>query len=135
MNGVTDDEHGATEGTGQYGHDTTFAISGGTITAKGGGYGGGYDGSSYRPARQGGSGGGGAWSNLTGASSNQASFSGWTKYGNSGGNFVASGGGSANNGAGGGGAGGNGADINNAGSGGNGAVSYTHLTLPTTPYV
>ena len=120
--GVTDDEHGATEGVGQYGHDTTFAISGGTITAKGGGYGGGYDASSYRPARQGGSGGGGSWSMLTGATSNQASFSGWTKYGNSGGDFVASGGGSANNGAGGGGAGGDGADMNNAGSGGNGGV-------------
>ena len=120
--GVTDDNHGATEGTGQYGHDTTFAISGGTITAKGGGYGGGYDASSYRPARQGGSGGGGSWDMLTGASSNQPTFSGWTSYGNSGGDFVNSGGGNTLNGAGGGGAGGDGADMNNAGSGGNGGV-------------
>tara|TARA_Y100001958_G_C21208359_1_gene534278 strand:- start:176 stop:1786 length:1611 start_codon:yes stop_codon:yes gene_type:complete len=122
MNGVQDDESNATEGVGQYGHDTTFAISGGTITAKGGGYAGGYDASSYRPARQGGSGGGGSWDQLSGASSNQATFSGWTSYGNSGGNFVNSGGGNALNGAGGGGAGGAGANMNNAGSGGNGGV-------------
>ena len=105
--GQTDDNHGATEGTGQYGHDTTFAISGGTITAKGGGYGGGYDAASYRPARQGGSGGGGSWNYLTGATSNQATFSGWTSYGNSGGNRAS---GANYAGAGGGGAGGAGQD-------------------------
>jgi len=120
MNGVTDDTHGATEGVGQYGHDTTFAISGGTITAKGGGYAGGYDASNYRPARQGGSGGGGSWDNLTGASSNQATFSGWTKYGNSGGTFDTSGSG-ANNGSGGGGAGGAGTGATRSAPGAGGA--------------
>ena len=119
MNSVQDDESNATEGVGQYGHDTTFAISGGTITAKGGGYAGGYDGSAYRPARQGGSGGGGAWNYLSGASSNQGTFSGWTSYGNSGGTFVNSGG--ALNGAGGGGAGGSGGNCDNS-TGGNGGV-------------
>ena len=79
------------------GGDTTFAVSGGTITAKGGGGGAGYGGnsphksgfgSSYYAPSQGGSGGGGAWESGTGATSNQADFTGWTSYGNSGGNRV-----------------------------------------------
>jgi len=93
------------------GGDTTFAISGGTITAKGGGGGAGYSPSSgtkpgfpsgaYFAPSQGGSGGGGAWEQGTGASSNQGTFSGWTSYGNSGGNrasgenYAAAGGGGA----------------------------------------
>jgi hypothetical protein len=113
------------------GGDTTFAISGGTITAKGGGGGAGYGGqtnkpgfsASYYTASQGGSGGGGAWEYETGASSNQGTFSGWTSYGNSGGTFNESGGG-ANNGAGGGGAGasGGGATRSLAGVGGAGQL-------------
>ena len=92
------------------GGDTTFAISGGTITAKGGGGGAGYGGNSphlsgfsqaYYAASQGGSGGGGAWEQTNGAASNQGTFSGWTKYGNAGGNrasgenYSAAGGGGA----------------------------------------
>ena len=92
------------------GGDTTFAISGGTITAKGGGGGAGYGGNSphlsgfsaaYYAPSQGGSGGGGAWESGTGASSNQTSYSGWTSYGNAGGNrasgenYAAAGGGGA----------------------------------------
>ena len=97
------------------GVDTTFAISGGTITAKGGGGAGGYGGqsphytgfsTSYFPASQGGSGGGGSWNNLNGAASNQGTFSGWTSYGNSGGNHINGTGGGNYNGGGGGGAGG-----------------------------
>lgn len=121
------------------GEDTTFAISGGTITAKGGGGGGGYGGtpgpwyggnsitpgfsSSYYHAHTGGSGGGGAWSHLTGASSNQGTFSGWTSYGNAGGTFNTAGSGN-NTGAGGGGAGaaGNGSVRNVAGAGGAGQL-------------
>ena len=94
------------------GGDTTFAISGGTITAKGGGGGAGYGGNTHKPgfgssyyaASQGGSGGGGAWEQGTGASSNQGTFSGWTSYGNSGGsrasgeNYAAAGGGGAGGG-------------------------------------
>ena len=133
MNNITDDEHGGTEGIGQYGHDTTFAISGGTLTAKGGGYGGGYDGSAYRPARQGGSGGGGAWDNLTGASSNQASFSGWTKYGNSGGTFNTAGSG-GNNGAGGGGAGASGGNANRGGNPAGGVGGAGQLFSSFTAY-
>jgi len=94
------------------GGDTTFAISGGTITAKGGGGGAGYGGNSphlsgfsaaYYAPSQGGSGGGGAWESGPGASSNQGTFSGWTSYGNSGGNRAS---GENYAGAGGGGAGG-----------------------------
>jgi hypothetical protein len=97
------------------GEDTTFAISGGTITAKGGGGAGGYGGNaphlsgfstSYFPASQGGSGGGGSWNNLNGNVSNQGTFSGWTSYGNSGGNHINGTGGGQYNGGGGGGAGG-----------------------------
>ena len=92
------------------GGDTTFAISGGTITAKGGGGGAGYGGNSphlsgfsaaYYAASQGGSGGGGAWEQTNGAASNQTSYSGWTSYGNAGGNrasgenYAAAGGGGA----------------------------------------
>lgn len=97
------------------GADTTFAISGGTITAKGGGGAGGYGGNSphytgfsqsYYAASQGGSGGGGSWNNLNGAASNQGTFSGWTSYGNSGGNHTNGTGGGDYNGGGGGGAGG-----------------------------
>ena len=94
------------------GGDTTFAVSGGTITAKGGGGGAGYGGNTHKPGfgsayyapSQGGSGGGGAWEQGTGASSNQGTFSGWTSYGNSGGsrasgeNYAAAGGGGAGGG-------------------------------------
>ena len=116
------------------GEDTTFAISGGTITAKGGGGGGGYGGNSphyggnsvtpafsqsYFASATGGSGGGGAWNSLSGASSNQGTFSGWTSYGNAGGTFNTAGSGGYS-GAGGGGAGGagNGSTRNTAGAGG-----------------
>ena len=119
-------------GGGNQGGDTTFAISGGTITAKGGGYGAGYGGGSpikpgfsaaYYAPTQGGSGGGGAWEYGTGASSNQGTFSGWTSYGNSGGNRYPSGETYATGG--GGGAGGNGAnsaDGQTAGAGGVGQL-------------
>ena len=108
------------------GGDTTFAISGGTITAKGGGGGAGYGGNTHKPgfgssyyaASQGGSGGGGAWEQGTGASSNQGTFSGWTSYGNSGGSRAS---GENYAGAGGGGAGGGGAN-STATVGGNGGV-------------
>ena len=108
------------------GGDTTFAISGGTITAKGGGGGAGYGGNTHKPgfgsayygASQGGSGGGGAWEHTNGASSNQGTFSGWTSYGNSGGNRAS---GENYAGAGGGGAGGAGAN-STATVGGNGGV-------------
>jgi hypothetical protein len=121
------------------GEDTTFAISGGTITAKGGGGGGGYGGTpgpwyggnsvtpafsqSYFAAHTGGSGGGGAWVDLNGASSNQGTFSGWTSYGNSGGSFNTAGSGGYS-GAGGGGAGaaGNDSTRNVAGAGGAGQL-------------
>jgi hypothetical protein len=121
------------------GEDTTFAISGGTITAKGGGGGGGYGGTpgpwyggnsvtpafsqSYYAAHTGGSGGGGAWVDLNGASSNQGTFSGWTSYGNSGGSFNTAGSGGYS-GAGGGGAGaaGNDSTRNVAGAGGAGQL-------------
>lgn len=103
------------------GADTTFAVSAGTITAKGGGGGAGYSGDSpfyqgtsitpaftqeYFDAAAGGSGGGGAWEELTGASTNQGTFSGWTSYGNAGGSFDTSGGTGSYPGGGGGGAGG-----------------------------
>ena len=113
------------------GSDTTFAISSGTITAKGGGSGGGYAGNApfysgfsdaYFPATAGGSGGGGAWEFLNGASSNQGTFSGWTSYGNSGGTFSTSSG--ALNGAGGGGAGASGGNANNSTAGTGGAGQY-----------
>mgnify|MGYP001294130570 CR=1 FL=1 len=109
------------------GGDTTFAISGGTITAKGGGGGAGYGGNSphlsgfsaaYYAPSQGGSGGGGAWESGTGASSNQGTFSGWTSYGNSGGNRAS---GENYSGAGGGGAGGAGSN-STAATGGAGGV-------------
>jgi len=123
----------AYDGGGIAGADSTFALSGGTITAKGGGYGGGYGGGSpyltgfsgsYFNATAGGSGGGGGWNGLTGAASNQGTFSGWTSYGNAGGSLT----GSASNypGSGGGGAGavgGNGVrDTNIAGDGGVGVL-------------
>ena len=112
------------------GGDTTFAVSGGTITAKGGGGGAGFGGNSpflsgfshaYYPASQGGSGGGGAWEQGTGASSNQGTFSGWTSYGNSGGNRAS---GENYSGAGGGGAGGAGANstVSTGGAGGAGQL-------------
>ena len=109
------------------GGDTTFAISGGTITAKGGGGGAGYGGNSphlsgfsasYYAPSQGGSGGGGAWESGAGASSNQGTFSGWTSYGNSGGNRAS---GENYAGAGGGGAGGAGSNSTST-VGGNGGV-------------
>jgi len=120
------------------GEDSTFALSGGTITAKGGGGGGGYGGNSphyggnsvtpafsqsYFTAHTGGSGGGGAWNNLNGAASNQGTFSGWTSYGNSGGTFNTSGSGNYN-GSGGGGAGaaGTGATVTVGGAGGAGQL-------------
>jgi mucin-19 len=113
------------------GVDTTFAISGGTITAKGGGSGGGYGGNAphysgftanYFPATAGGSGGGGAWSQLNGGSSNQGTFSGWTSYGNSGGTFSNTG--DDLNGAGGGGAGASGGNANASTGGTGGAGQY-----------
>ena len=86
----------AADGGAIAGADSTFALSGGTITAKGGGYGGGYGGTtpytaggfstSYFNAISGGSGGGGAWNGRNGGTSNQGTFSGWTSYGNAGGN-------------------------------------------------
>jgi hypothetical protein len=97
------------------GADSTFALSGGTITAKGGGGGGGYAGNaphmtgfsqSYYAASAGGSGGGGAWNSLTGGASNQGTFSGWSSYGNAGGTFNTSSGTGVYPGSGGGGAGG-----------------------------
>ena len=97
------------------GGDSTFALSGGTITAKGGGGGGGYAGQSphmtgfsqsYYAAAAGGSGGGGAWNDLTGGASNQGTFSGWSSYGNAGGTFNTSSGTGVYPGSGGGGAGG-----------------------------
>ena len=108
------------------GADTTFAISGGTITAKGGGGGAGYGGNTHKPGfgssyfapSQGGSGGGGAWESGTGATSNQGTFSGWTSYGNSGGNRAS---GENYSGGGGGGAGGAGSN-STATVGGNGGV-------------
>ena len=115
------------DGGGNQGADTTFAISGGTITAKGGGYGAGYGGGStikpgfsaaYFGATQGGSGGGGGWEYTNGAASNQGTFSGWTSYGNSGGNRAS---GENYSGAGGGGAGGAGAN-STAATGGVGGV-------------
>ena len=123
----------AHDGGGINGADSTFAISGGTITAKGGGHGGGYAGqaphytgfsTSYYSAQQGGSGGGGAWNDLTGASSNQGTFSGWTSYGNAGGTLTGTG--SNHPGGGGGGAGAAGGDANKgtniAGDGGVGKL-------------
>ena len=95
------------------GGDSTFALSGGTITAKGGGGGGGYAGQSphytgfsnaYYPASAGGSGGGGAHSYLSGGASNQGTFSGWTSYGNAGGAVTGSSGGYPGGGGGGAGA-------------------------------
>lgn len=112
------------------GGDSTFAISGGTITAKGGGGGAGYGGNTpytsagfataYYGSAQGGSGGGGSWNSMTGASSNQGTFSGWTSYGNSGGTMSSTGTGSYN-GAGGGGAGGAGGNSTYATTGTGGA--------------
>ncbi len=102
--GTYDAVYGQNEGVGNNGADTTFALSGGTITGKGGGTSGGYDAVSYRPARSGGSGGGGSHGGSTsnpGASSSQGTFSGWTTYGNAGGNGVeGSGGGGGGGGAG-----------------------------------
>ena len=111
------------------GGDSTFAISTGTITAKGGGGGGGYGGgnysvkpgfgSGYYQAEQGGSGGGGAWSYLSGAGSNQGTFSGWTSYGYGGGNGFTN---NSDGGAGGGGAAGSGGNVYHPGSGGGAAT-------------
>ena len=123
----------AYDGGGIAGADSTFALSGGTITAKGGGYGGGYGGGSpyltgfsgsYFNATAGGSGGGGGWNGLTGAASNQGTFSGWTSYGNAGGSLTGSGSNYPGSGGGGAGAvGGNGVrDTNIAGDGGVGVL-------------
>ena len=125
--GVGTGSGNAYDGGYRNGADTTFAISGGTITAKGGGGGAGYGGNSphlsgfgasYYAASQGGSGGGGAWEQTNGAASNQGTFSGWTSYGNSGGNRAS---GENYAGAGGGGAGGAGSN-STATVGGNGGV-------------
>ena len=119
------------------GEDSTFAISGGTITAKGGGGGSGYGGNSphyggnsvtpafsqsYFSAAAGGSGGGGAWSSMNGAASNQGTFSGWTSYGNSGGTYIRPSNTGDYNGAGGGGAGAIGGNALNTGTAGAGGV-------------
>lgn len=110
----------AYDGGGHNGEDTTFGISGGTITAKGGGYGAGYGGNTpytgagfstaYYVAADGGSGGGHGWNQISGdGESIQANFSGWTSYGNDGGDLNLTGSGSYNGG-GGGGAGATGGD-------------------------
>jgi len=108
------------------GGDTTFALSTGTLTAKGGGGGAGYGGNSphlsgfgqsYYGASQGGSGGGGAFTSYAGASSNQGTFSGWTSYGNAGGD-----GHSDYTGGGGGGAGAAGSDAPGSNAGGAGGA-------------
>ena len=108
------------------GEDTTFALSTGTLVAKGGGGGAGYGGNSphlsgfgqaYYGASQGGSGGGGAFTHYTGASSNQTTYSGWTAYGNAGGD-----GHSDYTGGGGGGAGGAGGDAGGSNAGGAGGA-------------
>ena len=123
----------AYDGGAHAGADSTFALSGGTITAKGGGYGGGYGGNtaysptfsqSYFAATAGGSGGGGAWNQMSGAASNQGTFSGWTSYGNAGGSMDGSGGTLPGSGGGGAGAvGGDGLrDTNIAGDGGVGVL-------------
>ena len=125
--GVGTGSGNAYDGGYRNGADTTFAISGGTITAKGGGGGAGYGGNSphlsgfsaaYYGASQGGSGGGGGWESGSGAASNQGTFSGWTSYGNSGGNRAS---GENYAGAGGGGAGGAGSNSTST-VGGNGGV-------------
>lgn len=118
MNNVTDGVYGGLEASGNNGGDTTFAISGGTITSKGGGTSGGYDASSYRVARSGGSGGGGTHNDYNGASANGTDYAsvGWTTYGYAGGNGT-----SAGSGGGGGGAGGAGSNGSSK-DGGNGGV-------------
>jgi hypothetical protein len=118
-NSVTDGVHGGTEAAGNNGVDTTFAISGGTITAKGGGTSGGYDASSYRTARSGGSGGGGTWNNLVGFPSNQGTFSGWTSYGNAGASGSSSGSGGGGGGAG---SAGSASSVRDGGNGGAGQL-------------
>ena len=115
--GVGQGSGNAYDGGYRNGGDSTFAISGGTITAKGGGGGAGFSApnyvmpgfptDAYFAASQGGSGGGGAWEQTNGAASNQGTFSGWTSYGNSGGDRAS---GANYAGAGGGGAGGAGQD-------------------------
>ena len=115
--GVGQGSGNAYDGGYRNGGDSTFAISGGTITAKGGGGGAGFSApnyvmpgfptDAYFAASQGGSGGGGAWEQTNGAASNQGTFSGWTSYGNSGGDRAS---GANYAGAGGGGAGGDGQD-------------------------
>ena len=71
------------------GGNSTLGVSGpGTITATGGAGGGGYiflSTGGYYAAGAGGCGGGGAWNGNSGGATNQASFSGWTSYGNAGG--------------------------------------------------
>ena len=113
------------------GEDSTFAFSGGTITAKGGGGGGGYAGNATNvgnihvnyPASAGGSGGGGgADSGMTAGASNQGTFSGWTSYGNAGGTFNSSNGTGVYPGSGGGGAGGAGGNAIGYGAAGVGGV-------------
>lgn len=108
------------------GSDTTFALSTGTLTAKGGGGGAGYGGNSphlsgfsqnYYAASQGGSGGGGAYVYYTGVASNQTTYSGWTAYGNAGGD-----GHSDYTGGGGGGAGAAGGDAGGSNAGGAGGA-------------
>ena len=104
------------DGGGINGADSTFALSGGTITAKGGGYGGGYGGnapfytgfsqSAFTASAGGSGGGGGADSGMNAGASNQGTFSGWTSYGNAGGTFNSSNGTGVYPGSGGGGAGG-----------------------------
>ena len=92
-NGVGSSTHSlAYDGGYTNGADTTFAISGGTITAKGGGGGGGYGGNNPYTAggfstasfnaATGGSGGGVAWHGLTGAASNEGTCSGCPCTGN-----------------------------------------------------
>jgi len=108
------------------------------VQANGGGAGGGSDDYAGGAPAQGGSGGGaGARNsnsiNFTGAVSNQASYSGWTKYGNSGesannGNFGGGGGGGA------GGAGQGQTGSSNDSIGGNGGVGYNFSSTFGTTY-
>ena len=135
------------DGGGINGADTTFALSGGTITSKGGGYGGGYGGnapfytgfsqSAFTASAGGSGGGGGADSGMNAGASNQGNFSGWTSYGNAGGTFNSSNGTGVYPGSGGGGAGGAGGNAigySAAGVGGVGKLFSTFTSYGESGY-
>ena len=108
---------------GTSGANSTF----GSITAVGGGTGGGYTGAAYVAATAGGSGGGGAWNDESGATGNQGDSGGGTGYGNDGGDRADA------SAAGGGGAGGAGGS--DSGSfGGAGGAGYDASTVFGTTY-